>query len=346
MSGITSASLTLTYDPSDAVPREPAERAAWLLTNGPAPTRADALLEMPLIEWLRVRAQLTPQGQVSFKRDRRWDEPDAQRLFERALLDDYARTGTPLAQVPEPLWERVVAQIDQAYAAFQATLDAEAAVERQKQQAAAAQFEADVANLKARGFDACCLRRNDLHAWAVASPSYKYDDCYSAAFGAGWRDRAHAAAKARNAEEQAANAAIVDAWVRDHGTASERARHAEKLLGEPELLASVRAWAFAGIDAPRYARLAARDHVHADDCAGDDVRFTVDDLTAVTAAQYERLQEVRAAAAQAPISLMLELRRHTAACQGCEGTDDVVTRDAVLVSGTWAGRRLSREYAL
>jgi hypothetical protein len=347
MSGITSASVIIQWNPSDAVPYEPpAARVAWLAAHGPAPTAAETTLEMPLIEWIRFRVRISPQGTVTFP-GYDWRVPDAPHAIKRRLGELYAQTGEVPDTVPEALWRAAVDEIDQAYDAIAEKTAQEKRAQAEKDARDALTLDERARVARHEGLDRQVVRDEHTRAWRVVHTNIYGDAIAEAAFGATWRHQAAALADARNARETAEHRATVDAWLAAHGTASQRARSAEGLLDEHELLGAVRAYVFAGFAAlPRYVRMVARDHAHDDACAGEAVKFEVDGLTTLTAEQYEVLAQLRLAVTTAPIPLNIELRRHKAWCNGCEGSDDVRTCDGALVSGQWAGHALSREYAL
>lgn len=163
------------------------------------------------------------------------------------------------------------------------------------------------------------------------------------------RDRAEALLAEKHREQQHQ----IATWLNDHGTESQKARFAEGFLPDEELWNAIRDWAFLPLqDLPRYERLKIQDVHHTDDCDMYDrescsADYDVNDATALTADEYERLKTVRQLARACPIDTEVVARLHTAtpACAR-ESATYVVRRLGVLVSGSFAGRPLSREYAL
>lgn len=344
MSGITSASVTIQWNPSEYVPQKAKERVDWLARHGAAPGTADTVLEMPLIEWLRIRAAISPQGAVTLPAYQ-WDAPHARRIIEDALGAHYRQTGEILSAVPETLWREAVDAIDCAYEKINAEKALKAARRAEEEAQKARNCEELAGVLRERGIESKLRRDSANNKWTV---SYENNEIARIAFGANWADLARALAEQWNAREDAENNATVNAWLAAHGTESMQERHRENVLAQTELLAAVRDHVFAGFAAEykRYGRMVASEHDHVDDCAGREVRFRTEDCVTLTEQQFERLKQLREAAAKAPIELTIYARTHTAWCNGCEGEGDVRTRYSALVSGTWAGHKLSREYVL
>lgn len=162
-----------------------------------------------------------------------------------------------------------------------------------------------------------------------------------------------AAAEARHrneaevAEAEAAerdHKAAVERWLAEHGTASQRARHAEGLLSDIELRDAIRAHLFAPLaDFERYQRLACSDVPHDDDCLlTGDCAFGAHDAKGLSDEAYARLTEIRAAMAEIE-GVTVQPRMHEAECDTC---DQSTERDSALVTIRWGGRKYSREYAL
>jgi hypothetical protein len=152
------------------------------------------------------------------------------------------------------------------------------------------------------------------------------------------------ATKRRECAEQRAN---IVAWIVEHGSASMKAREAERLLPEKELLDAVREWLFAPLaDFARYERLDDGDARHADDCyTGAPIVYQTEDADELTEDEYERLGALRAVARWLAEPAEVQAREHRVMCKqrGCPAE---TLRRSVLVSIDWNGYPLSREYAL
>lgn len=309
----TDATRTITYNPQNAVPADPQARVAWLARHGVLPSSATLTVTLPLIDWVRLGHLITPTGQA-LAPNYLYDQPDTEGALVAAALRLVAESGQVVESLPAPILRAEVEALATAWAAFTADREAQA---RAKAEEAQARREAEA--------EAEAKRQAQAQARAEAE--------------------AKAKAEAERTEME---------WLARYGTGNQRARHAEGLLPDEELLALVRGVVFGGLDyladgtqRRRYQRLHVADHAHHEECSDSDrVTFNVEEAQSLTAEQYDALCEVRALVASAPIPLVVEAREHVASCGGCPGTDDVRIRYSLHVSGTWAGRMISREYAL
>lgn len=156
------------------------------------------------------------------------------------------------------------------------------------------------------------------------------------------------------------------ALLAEWGTKAEYERHLAGLTPEDELLTTARRVAFTRFnECVRYdkqARLSASDLRHDRTCAlgwtrsRDDqergLKYETVRAADLSAPAWENLAEIRRiverANADAPITgglgkYKMEPRRHEATCPECEAR---ASRDTVMVTVTWCGRTLSREFML
>lgn len=145
--------------------------------------------------------------------------------------------------------------------------------------------------------------------------------------------RAQARAKA---VVDAANAAF-EAGVRLYGSKEQVERMDDGWLSDDEGWTIIRDGVFAAMEPfPRYERLTKNDlDEHA---PVEDVSFGVTDAESLSGPAYS---DLKALVAAAPEGATLTPRLHTAT-----GWGEIVTRLSCLVSVTWHGKTLSREYAL
>lgn len=155
--------------------------------------------------------------------------------------------------------------------------------------------------------------------------------------------RRNAAAAQQRLELEHARAA----WVAEHLPAH-LDRYAEGLMPFDELTQHARAAVFAPLDAiPRYRKIRASEVPHGEECYSPHVEFGVEQDAPLGARQYDRLRVLRDAVAQLP-GATVSLREHSGICQcgDCDFGRDRVVRVGALVSVTWFGTPLSREYSL
>lgn len=149
-------------------------------------------------------------------------------------------------------------------------------------------------------------------------------------------DKMEAERKQQEAEQREKQLAD---WVAEHGTDSQKARFADGLLAEEEILDGIREQVFAPLAGEeRYTKIKASDVC---ECKIEmcDVDFEVEDAETATEKQYEYLVAVRDRMPNAKV----QLRRHTGEGERCAET---VTRYSLLVTVEVGVITLSREYAV
>jgi hypothetical protein len=346
---INTSTITIKYDPTYAVPSEPAARVAWLERHGVMPREATLTVTLSLRDWLRVRAEISADAtarEPSYK----WEQPRIYDAMEKAAQRLVAETGTVVTELPQPILAVAVHELARAWDAYEAKqAKEEAEAKEAKAKKAEAEAEAKrvrIADLVAAGVHSL-LKMDKDGKWDEPNLGEYTMDCASAAFGSDYRDLMRAERDRRNEEISSTRAAVTAAWIREYGTPSQKARHDEGVLPEAELLDAVRDWAFAPFTdwLNSYDRITASDIEHHDECEGDDCEFSVGVLDEMTEAEYGQLLLVRQAAATAPLPLVIEARYHKGWCDGCPG-EDMVERSSVRITATWGGRKISREYAL
>lgn len=145
------------------------------------------------------------------------------------------------------------------------------------------------------------------------------------------RERAKAEAAAREAAEAAkkqARANAIAAWVTKCGTPNQRARFAAGVLPEPEVIDAMADEVFGAVSAARFRAVTREECLAAlnpydAEAIGDDAEVTCDvrDLDALTAAQWDALEAIRA---QLPEGAQLKARRiQCGLYDNCRDTDIV-----------------------
>jgi hypothetical protein len=157
-----------------------------------------------------------------------------------------------------------------------------------------------------------------------------------------------------NAKREADFIAALTAFVAQHGTPVQSSRRVDGLMSDEEALKLLRDSVFAPIGAPKYVRLSADDVDHVGDDYEKDAAFGTsddkDDVSpALTDAEYLALQQIRTEAKGIPGATVTS-RVHEGWCScksdECDVDKSTVRRASALVTVTWNGRELSREYAL
>lgn len=146
-------------------------------------------------------------------------------------------------------------------------------------------------------------------------------------------------AQEEKAQEEARQAAIRTFLV-THASSEEVEIFDRGLLGETRIKDLARAQLFDGIQQARYERIVDSDIEHEDECSGYSVSYDTTSEFEMTLGQYRALKRIEATA---PEGSTVEVRQHVAECDGCSGR---VERLGALVTVTWNGYKLSREYAL
>ena len=137
----------------------------------------------------------------------------------------------------------------------------------------------------------------------------------------------------------------VDAWVNEHGSHSQQERWKAGLLPQTELLSLARDEVFKPFEGlSRYRRLLRSDVRHHEACEAHEATFGVDGLEAASPEQFEVIKVLRQIIKNIP-GAQLALRKHYVFCpeDQCPGS---TYRASALVSATWHGHEISREYAL
>ena len=137
------------------------------------------------------------------------------------------------------------------------------------------------------------------------------------------------------------------------GSADQKERWHAGTLPEDELLSLARGVLFAPFnDIPRWQMLEPEEVHHTRDCrASKAVEFMVVDRVRLTRSEWATLNRISAltivasdlAFLQDVLAFEVKLRCHLARCSACHAEIDGMS---ALVSVSWAGRTLSREYAL
>ena len=151
----------------------------------------------------------------------------------------------------------------------------------------------------------------------------------------------------KKAEKKAAaerRTAQLSAWIAEHGTDNQRGRLAEGVLPETEIVDAIREQVFAPLAGePRYVKLTAVD-VRAE-CTSEDeidpheVAFNVTPKETLTAAEYDRLIDLRKLMPGAEITV----RSHNGWCKESNCEADIY-RTSYRVKITLGELELSREY--
>jgi hypothetical protein len=151
--------------------------------------------------------------------------------------------------------------------------------------------------------------------------------------------------------DDAQNAKLAARLLEQRGTASQRERWAVGLLPEDELLALARDVLFAPF-APfaRWRKLMSSDIVHRQTCNGGTVTFSTRQPADLSAEEWAILKKITTAATAGKAlfrehgtTATVDLVEHVGSCFKCKA--EVFGRSA-SVRLEWAGRPLSREYAL
>ena len=118
-------------------------------------------------------------------------------------------------------------------------------------------------------------------------------------------------------------------------------RHSLGLLDEDEIRQAVQANAFKSLDASfeKYIFLRAGDIDHEDTCYDADVDFNVSAADSISADEYVRLSEIKAAAPGADV----KVTEHVAACDSCRATR---TRRSITVKITDRAVTSTRHYSV
>lgn len=146
----------------------------------------------------------------------------------------------------------------------------------------------------------------------------------------------------RKAEDERA-AAIIAAWVEEHGDESQKARYAEGLLPENEVLDAMRNALFeplAGFE--RFKRLHAEDFCRCDWFDEDSIEYESGTAESASKREYETLGAIRQVAANIQKDAVVELRYHRGECARCEKSKTVKSVRVKLRHGPF---EFTREYA-
>ena len=146
----------------------------------------------------------------------------------------------------------------------------------------------------------------------------------------------------RKAEDEKA-AAIIAAWVEEHGDESQKARYAEGLLPENEVLDAMRNALFeplAGFE--RFKRLRAEDFCRCDWFDEDSIEYESGTAESASKREYETLGAIRKVAANIQKDAVVELRYHRGECDRCEKSKTVKSVRVKLRHGPF---EFTREYA-
>jgi hypothetical protein len=151
-------------------------------------------------------------------------------------------------------------------------------------------------------------------------------------------EKAKAAAEAERAAAKQRRQNQIAAWVADKGTPNQKARLEAGLLPEDEILDAMRDEAFAPLaEIERYIKIKASDFC---ECEYDsDKKFDVWNADTATAAEFERLSEIKKLMPAATVTL----RTHYGRCSLC---DTQVTRSGIRVHIKIGEIEFSREYAV
>jgi hypothetical protein len=342
------ATLTITYNPRRAVPEIPRERAEWLERHGAPPSSAELSVELSYRRWAELGAELVEDGSVQLVH---YKEP--QQRLEAALAAAAVRlvreTGQVVAEIPGELLTSTLREYQADEQRRVAEKAAAEAGQRADHEAKREQERARLSALLSGPEDALVVRADD-EPWKARSHRGSQTGTEIVRLESAVRERAEAIAKQRNAREAAESRSARDAWIRDHGTDSQRARYAEGLLPEAELLDAVRGWAFAPlVGQSRYVRIEHREVRHDDECYQQHIECDVlasddDQAEGLSEIEYEALARIRELAKGCPLPATVEAREHWCRCESCKSP--YVTRQSAHVTVTFAGRGLSREYAL
>ena len=156
---------------------------------------------------------------------------------------------------------------------------------------------------------------------------------------------------ARRAAEEKKKAAARDEWVRTHGSENQRARHRRAMLPHDEIEGGMEETAFAFLcDRPQFERLTggdieAEETDETDDACidlGHDACFSSSEMTVMSAAQFEAVTDIEAAAKKATVEASVVLREHVAACDRCDST---AVRYGINVRVQYGAYEFEREFA-
>jgi hypothetical protein len=169
---------------------------------------------------------------------------------------------------------------------------------------------------------------------------------------AAWQATCRAAASAK-AEAEAMLVAAKTELVTRHGNESHRARHAEGLLSESEILGILRQTALGPVVEPLYERMDSMEIEHDGNCMDTtSVNCTIEPLATCDAETFIRITTIRARLAELGpgmrdalpgVETAVTLREHVCRCVQC---DEAAARCGALVTVRWRGMEVSREYAL
>jgi hypothetical protein len=353
------ATITVQVYPRHAVP-EGAARVPWLDAHGVPPERAEVQVTLSLTEWARCGVAIDEGGAVDLSRDGRlYEEP----AVKTHLLNRILATITETGSVPKALdgLDALKAGLEFArlHGAWKAKVDAKEA------EASAAKATREAAERESR---AAAVR-----AWLAAPPEVLEAQIESRDTAPGehttfasevlpvvklsWSDELLARAVAAYERLQVAKveavkgvAAALDAWLVEHGTATQVARRAAGFMPDKEIRDMVRAAIFAPLDdrrpyhAMNSAEVAAEHESESVD--NPEPKFeTLDksDGIAITDEQWAEVEALRAALPGSDV----EPRIHRGFCN-CDDSEckGEVRRPTALVTVNWHGTTLSREFLL
>lgn len=154
-------------------------------------------------------------------------------------------------------------------------------------------------------------------------------------------ERAEKKRAAREKEEEAERKeAQLTAWVREDGTESQRARHAEGLLAEDEIIDCIREQAFAPLSEwPRYEKIKRGDMCTCEEAWNCSINCETYDAASASDEEYNALVRMRSLVPSAGVTL----RTHECTTSQCGET---IQRPALRVKIVVGTLTLSREYAV
>ena len=319
------SSYIIKYDPQSAVPSDPAQRVAWLDRFGVLPTDAALTIVLPLRDWLRMGVAPNSAGKIEDSWPNRESLRDARYAVQAAAVAIVAETGQIVTELPATVLASVVASLEAAIAAKQAKAKAEAEAE------AKAKAE-KLAEEMAAPIDTYLVRRDG--AWKPTGLDYNHP-----------RNKdVLAEAERRNQAEADAYAECIGMFVAEHGTLDQCDRYEAGVLPQAELDTMLREFVFQGMaDLARYEKIRKSDIEHDSDYGGEhEVSFSASEQGPLTTEQFAVLTEIQEAS---PTGAEVEVRKHVGYCQD-DSCPEVVRRLSALVTVTWNGRELSREFAL
>jgi hypothetical protein len=143
------------------------------------------------------------------------------------------------------------------------------------------------------------------------------------------------------------DATVLDAWLAQHGTESQRARRARDLLPEVELRDAIRAWALAPLDRfERFLKIKPGEIDHTAECRRErDGLECTDEPAKLNAPQFDLLIKIEAALKELPAGVEAThgIIRRRCRLRCCSGS---LARVGVRIEAKYAGIALSRELGL